>query len=168
MTGGSGFIGSNLSNFLKDQHEITIYDLQPPKDSELNFISGDIQDYKKLVESSIGHDLVIHLAAAVGVTSTENDPIRTLDFNILGTKQVLEACKINNIPKIIFASSSEIYGEPISIPILSKFLVNGYANPLAVAAIINQLTDPDVDDEDGIVLMLVRLHQQQQHHRMCC
>lgn len=117
ITGGSGFIGSNLSNFLKDQHEITIYDLQPPKDSELNFISGDIQDYKKLVESSIGHDLVIHLAAAVGVTSTENDPIRTLDFNILGTKQVLEACKINNIPKIIFASSSEIYGEPISIPI---------------------------------------------------
>ena len=55
ITGGSGFIGSNLSNFLKDQHEITIYDLQPPKDSELNFISGDIQDYKKLVESSIGH-----------------------------------------------------------------------------------------------------------------
>jgi nucleoside-diphosphate-sugar epimerase len=118
ITGGSGFIGSHLSTLLKNQkHQLTIYDLNPPQDSDLNFVSGDILDSKKIIESSNGCDLIIHLAAAVGVTLTDNNPIQTLDFNILGTKNVLEACKINNIPKIIFASSSEIYGEPDSTPI---------------------------------------------------
>ena len=62
-------------------------------------------------------DVIIHLAAALGVIETEKNPVRTLDVNSIGTKNVLEACRTNNIKKIIFSSSSEIYGEPEHIPI---------------------------------------------------
>ena len=53
----------------------------------------------------------------VGVGITETDPIWTLNTNILGTKNILESCKKNNIKKVILASSSEVYGEPKKVPI---------------------------------------------------
>jgi UDP-glucose 4-epimerase len=62
-------------------------------------------------------NLVIHLAASLGVVNVERDPVQTLDINLGGTKNVLEACRTNNIKKIIFSSSSEVYGEPAKIPI---------------------------------------------------
>ena len=54
---------------------------------------------------------------ALGVIETEKNPVRTLDVNAIGTKNVLEACRINNVKKFIFSSSSENYGEPEKIPI---------------------------------------------------
>ena len=62
-------------------------------------------------------DAIIHLAATVGVKNTETNPVLTLNTNILGTKNILEACKKHNIKKVILASSSEIYGEPRKVPI---------------------------------------------------
>ncbi len=116
ITGGSGFIGTNVANALKAKYEVVIFDRHKPKIDDIEFIKGDIIDdsIKKAFEDC---DVVIHLAAAVGVKITEEDPILTLNTNILGTKNVLEACKLNDVKKIIFASSSEVYGEPLKTPI---------------------------------------------------
>jgi len=116
ITGGSGFIGTNVANALKAKYEVVIFDRHKPKIEDIEFIKGDIIDdsIKKAFEDC---DVVIHLAAAVGVKITEEDPILTLNTNILGTKNVLEACKSNNVKKIILASSSEVYGEPLKTPI---------------------------------------------------
>ena len=117
ITGGSGLIGTEISNLLKKEHEITVLDFNPPKDDSINFIKIDIENPEEIIDSTKGIDVIIHLAAALGVIETEKNPVRTLDVNAIGTKNVLEACKINNINKIIFSSSSEIYGEPEKIPI---------------------------------------------------
>tara|TARA_B100000745_G_scaffold109860_1_gene70497 strand:- start:163 stop:1062 length:900 start_codon:yes stop_codon:yes gene_type:complete len=116
ITGGSGFIGTHIANVLKSKYEVVIFDRLKPKIEDIEFIKGNIIDdsIQKAFEDC---DVVIHLAAAVGVKITEEDPILTLNTNILGTKNVLEACKSNNVKKIILASSSEVYGEPLKIPI---------------------------------------------------
>ena len=117
ITGGSGLIGTEIYNLFKKQHEITILDYNKPRDSAANFVKIEIENPKEIIDSTKGIDVIIHLAAALGVIETENNPVRTLDVNAIGTKNVLEACRINNIKKLIFSSSSEIYGEPEKIPI---------------------------------------------------
>lgn len=117
ITGGSGHIGTNLSSLLKKYHEVTIFDYKKPRLSDVNFKQGDIKNHNDVINAVKDCDVVIHLAATLGVINTEENPILTLDTNTEGTKNVLEACRINNVRKIIFSSSSEIYGEPLKIPI---------------------------------------------------
>ena len=109
LTGGSGFIGTHLVELLKDTYDITVFDIRPPS-SNVNFVEGDIGDIQKITDAMSDHDIVIHLAASVGVKATEEEPIKTLNTNLLGTKNLLDACSQNNIKKIIFSSSSEVYG----------------------------------------------------------
>ena len=116
ITGGSGFIGTHVANVLKSKYKVVIFDRLKPKIDGIEFIEGNIID-DSVKNAFEGCDIVIHLAAAVGVKTTEEDPILTLNTNILGTKNVLEACKSNNVKKIILASSSEVYGEPLKTPI---------------------------------------------------
>ena len=117
ITGGTGFIGSHLTQFLKKDNDITIYDVKKPIEKDVKFILGDILDEQKILQSFQDFDAIIHLAATVGVENTETNPVLTLNTNILGTKNILEACKKHNIKKVILASSSEIYGEPRKVPI---------------------------------------------------
>ena len=91
ITGGAGFIGSHLTQLLSVDHEVIIYDIQEPKQKNVDFIIGDVNDAQKNLESCKDIDIVIHLAASVGVENTETDPIMTLNSNILGTKEILES-----------------------------------------------------------------------------
>jgi len=117
ITGGSGFIGLHLSRYLKKEYDVTAYDIKDPGDNDIEFILGDVNDKEKLLQACQGIDVVIHLAAVVGVKNTEDDPVTTLNTNIIGTKNILEACAKNNVKKVILASSSEVYGEPKILPI---------------------------------------------------
>tara|TARA_B100000029_G_scaffold116389_1_gene109188 strand:+ start:23907 stop:24797 length:891 start_codon:yes stop_codon:yes gene_type:complete len=117
ITGGSGFIGTSLVNLLKNQHEILILDRTPSQIQDIDFFECDLLESEKISGALEEIDIVIHLAAAVGVKLTEEDPLHTLNLNIQGTHNVLESCKKNNVKKIIFASSSEIYGEAQKVPI---------------------------------------------------
>lgn len=117
ITGGSGLIGTELSRLFKNEHNVTVLDFKEPKISGINFVNVDIQNVNDIINSTKKIDVVIHLAAFLGVVETEKNPVETLDVNVIGTRNVLEACKENKIRKIIFSSSSEIYGEPDHIPI---------------------------------------------------
>jgi len=117
ITGGSGFIGSHVAESLKKQHDVSIFDLNEPKTEGVEFVKGDILDLESVKKSLKNCEVVIHLAAFLGVGRSESDPITTLDFNISGTRNVIEAAKENNVKKIIFSSSSEVYGEPVAVPI---------------------------------------------------
>ena len=117
ITGGSGLIGTELSRLFNQEHDVTVLDFKEPKVSNINFLKIDIENSNEIIDSTKEIDLIIHLAAALGVVETEKNPVKTLDVNAMGTKNVLEACRKNNIKKIIFSSSSEIYGEPEHIPI---------------------------------------------------
>ena len=120
MTGGAGFIGGHLVDFLLGSHNITIYDnLSNSSEKTLNslikkgaqFIKGDVLDYETLVGSSKGFDLAIHLAAKIDITESVLHPEVVENVNVNGTINVVKCCIQNKIKRIIFASSAAVYGD---------------------------------------------------------
>src|SRR5215208_4595136 len=142
VTGGAGFIGRNLVNWLlfshQDHHAVTVIDnlsnharKYPPGSisktlsehgKRLAFYKEDIRDTRK-ISDIIKHekiDTCVHLAAKVSVFESIGDPTETLDVNSKGTLSMLEACSQNKISTFIFASSSEVYGSPFRLPSSEK------------------------------------------------
>ena len=121
VTGGAGFIGLHLVNhLLKKENQITILDNFSNSDKNLTkilqhknlkIIEGDIRKINDVNNCLKEQDIVIHLAAKISVSQSILNPSETFEVNVDGTKNVLEACKKNNIKKIIIASSAAVYGE---------------------------------------------------------
>jgi UDP-glucose 4-epimerase len=124
ITGGAGFIGSNLAYYLLEQgNEVRIIDdlssgsidnLQNHA-KDVDFTEEDILKPKLLDTMVKESDVVIHLAAKVGVRTTIENPIETFEVN------VFESCHKYNVP-VIFSSSSEVYGLNVNIPLTEKSL----------------------------------------------
>jgi len=125
ITGGAGCIGLELVRYLHSiGHDITILDMP----SRLTSIIGDIPKGVKICKGNILNEIdimnaitdckaVVHLAAELGVNNTENNPLACIDVNIIGTKKVLDIAVKAGIEKFVFASSSEVYGEPHKNPV---------------------------------------------------
>jgi len=146
ITGGAGFIGSNLADYLAEEHTITIIDNFATGRREnisdlinhpnVTFIEGSITDADLMLEITKGIDGIFHQAAIPSVPRSVRDPITTNEANITGTLQVLVAAKENKIRKVVTASSSSVYGDT---PVLPK--EEGMAaNPLSPYA-VTKLTD---------------------------
>lgn len=119
ITGGAGFIGSAISLRLVEHNRIIAYDnclrdalrfTKLKQHKNFKFITGDVLDYNKLRRSVRGCDIIIHLAAIAGVSSYYNIPLKTLEVNMLGTRNLLEAVKEMPIKRFINFSTSEVYG----------------------------------------------------------
>jgi UDP-glucose 4-epimerase len=127
VTGGSGFIGSHLTTALLNRgySVVVLDDLSTgsaknlegvASNSYLEIVSGSILDIA-LVDSLVSKvDHVLHLAAAVGVFNIVNDPLKSLQTNIGGTENVLDACAKYGKP-FFLTSSSEIYGKNTNVPL---------------------------------------------------
>jgi UDP-glucose 4-epimerase len=124
VTGGAGFIGSNIVDELIDKgHQVTVVDnLSTGKKENLNdqakFYQLDIRDQelgKVFKENEITH--VIHHAAQIDVQHSIKDPLFDAQNNISGTINLLECCRAYNVEKIIYASSAAVYGEPDYLPV---------------------------------------------------
>ncbi len=126
VTGGAGFIGSNLvQNLVANNYEITVVDnlltghlsnLESIYD-KLNFIKGDIRDFELIDQLMKNIDTVFHLAASVGNKRSIDFPLVDAQINVIGTLNVLEAARKHNIRKIVTSSSAGIFGELKMIPI---------------------------------------------------
>jgi len=119
VTGGSGFIGSHLITALLDRgDEVINMDIRGMTwgGTGLTDIDGDIQLSAAWGQLDIltPVDMIIHLAARPGVRSSILDPFSCEGVNIYGTLKMLEYMKDNNIKKLVFASSSSVYGDSIS------------------------------------------------------
>jgi UDP-glucose 4-epimerase len=127
VSGGAGFIGSNLVDRLLDVgHEVTVYDnlstgllqfLEYAKDYDrFRLVEGDLLDEDTLSEAIAGHEFVFHLAANADVRFGTEHPRRDLEQNTIVTNNVLEAMRKNGISKIAFASTGSVYGDATVIP----------------------------------------------------
>jgi len=130
VTGGAGFIGSNVvDRALERGHLVKIIDnLSTGFESNLNpqceFINADICDYQTIEKHFKGIDVVFHLAALPRVEPSIHDPLPYNKVNIEGTLSVLDACKNNGVKKIIFSSSSSIYGDCGNNPVDEEYRKN--------------------------------------------
>lgn len=127
VTGGAGFVGSRLAEKLisdPDNYVIIVDDLSTGSISKLptpaenwRFIKADVNNYNDIsqVMLSIQFDFVFHYAAVVGVERTQLNPYKVLN-DIQGFKNILDIAKNSSIKRVFFASSSEVYGEPVSFP----------------------------------------------------
>jgi len=123
ITGGAGFIGSHLSENLKNDKRINkIYIIDNLtsgskknisgilKDKKIKFIKQDIKNINKIKNYFKNISVVFHLAGLVDVANSINNPLKYLKNNLLGTLNILECMKLCNVKKIIFAASSSCYG----------------------------------------------------------
>ncbi|OGZ27130.1 MAG: hypothetical protein A2365_00475 [Candidatus Nealsonbacteria bacterium RIFOXYB1_FULL_40_15] len=123
ITGGAGFIGSNLADkLIEEGKEVLIIDnLSSGKKENINkktsFFNLDICDFEKILPVFRDVDYVFHLAAIPRVPVSILDPIGTSKTNILGTINVFKAASDNNVKRVVFASSSSVYGNQSRLPL---------------------------------------------------
>ncbi len=110
ILGSEGFVGNNLVNGLSKNHEIFCADMINDSPHQ-NYTQFDVTDYQSVLKTVKEVDIVINLVAHSLVSSIEG-PTRNAQVNIIGLLNILEACKNNNIKKIIFTSASSLVGEP--------------------------------------------------------
>lgn len=118
VTGGSGFIGSNVSKMLLSKGvEVVVFDnlssgnYDNIRELNVNFIKGDILDKEAIKDACKGVDVVFHLAASVGRQRSIDHPQLDSEINLIGTINVLEGMRANGVKKIVYSSSAAIFGE---------------------------------------------------------
>lgn len=125
VTGAAGFIGSHIAEALVQRGD-TVRALDNlatgNKDNlksvidRLEFLEGDIRSAKDVARSVEGMDVVFHQAALRSVARSVDDPLATNDVNITGTLQLLLACRAAGVKRVIYASSSSVYGDNLHYP----------------------------------------------------
>ena len=122
ITGGDGFVGKKTAKILSQNgYDVICFDILPPNEKERENLPykkfwGSILNPYDIDKAIDGCETVIHLAALVGVKSTEQRRLECLHINIRGTTNVLDAAVKHKIKKIIFSSSSEVYGDQEKFP----------------------------------------------------
>jgi UDP-glucose 4-epimerase len=119
VTGGAGFIGSNLvKRLIEDGNSVTVIDnfisghrtnLEPFP--SVHVFEGDVRDKSVVEEAMHGVEVVFHLAASVGSKRSIDHPLIDAEINVLGTLQILEAARKEGVCKIVTSSSAAIFGE---------------------------------------------------------
>ena len=156
VTGGAGFIGSNLCEYLlQHNNKVTCLDnlitgklenINPfIKDSNFKFIEGDITNLNDCNNACENIDVILHQAALGSVPRSIDNPIKTNEININGFLNILWAAKNNNINRVVYAASSSTYGDSKDLPKvedkiglpLSPYAVTKYVNELYAGVFSN-------------------------------
>ncbi len=135
VTGGAGFIGSNIvSELLAQGYEVRVLDnfatgkreniLPLMKNEKMTMIEGDLRSFHTVRAAVKGVDYILHQGALPSVPRSINDPITSNDVNILGTLNILEAAKEFGVKRVVCASSSSIYGNSETLPKIEVMPVN--------------------------------------------
>jgi UDP-glucose 4-epimerase len=128
VTGGVGFIGTNLVNQLVDLgHEVIVLDRVHPKLKNKNvlyYLQNLSENYIKYVHLFEGVDNVFHLASEISIPYCVENPNESMANNTLSTLNVLECCRIHNVNKFMFSSTSAVYGNSLFIPNFETNQVN--------------------------------------------
>src|SRR5690554_397319 len=149
VTGGAGFIGSNLCETLLQigakvtcldnfatghQHNITPF----LEDSNFTLIEGDIRDLNTCLKACKGQDYVLHQAALGSVPRSINDPITTNDVNVGGFLNMLMAARDEGVKRFVYAASSSTYGDSENLPKV-EHIIGKPLSPYAITKYVNEL-----------------------------
>ena len=146
VTGGCGFIGSHLVDALVDKnHEVIVID-DCSADNEIFYFNDKAEYHKKSIcdADTVNNltqncDFIFHLAAESRLQNSILNPKRAVDVNIVGTLNILEACRINKVKGLLFSSTSCVYGLTKSLPItenLPEDCLNPYGSTKYAAELL--------------------------------
>ncbi len=124
VTGGAGFIGSHIIEAIAGSHEVVVIDNYSSGKQEnlstfsdnIDQIKGSITDLPLLRDACSGADGIFHLAAIASVARSVDDPVATHETNLTGTLNVLLAARDCGVKKVVFSSSSAVYGDEPTLP----------------------------------------------------
>ncbi|MFA5384806.1 MAG: SDR family oxidoreductase [Eubacteriales bacterium] len=147
VTGGAGFIGSHIVEELYQDNEVIIIDnlstgklknIEPfLTNKHVQFVNGGITDLALLQSAFQGADYIFHEAAVTSVPRSIDDPLTTNDVNITGTLNVLTAARDNKVKKVVYASSSAVYGNNPDMPLKEEYAPDPLS-PYAVSKIAGE------------------------------
>ena len=151
VTGGAGFIGSNLVHALVNDDRITAVKVLDNLEtgrfanisvfkshSKFEFIEGDIRNYAICVGAAEGIDIISHQAALGSVPRSVKDPITTHEVNATGTLNIFNAARENNIKRVVYAASSSTYGDHSDLPKVEN-KIGSPISPYGVTKLMNEL-----------------------------
>ena len=151
VTGGAGFIGSNIVHALMNDERITavkvLDNLETGRFANISafknhnkfeFIEGDIRNYAICVGAAEGIDLVSHQAALGSVPRSVKDPITTHEVNATGTLNIFNAARENKIKRVVYAASSSTYGDHPGLPKVED-KIGSPISPYGVTKLVNEL-----------------------------
>ena len=132
ITGGAGFLGSNLANTVLDRGlgQVTVFDnfltgrreyLNARPSSDLSVIEGDVADTAAVAAAVARHDVVFHLAANSDIARAASDPLVDFDNGTRLTQSLLEAMRTTGVRRVLFTSGSGVYGEVPPTPVPEDF-----------------------------------------------
>jgi UDP-glucose 4-epimerase len=161
ITGGAGFIGSNLAEALAKNNDVTVIDdLSAGKPENLagldvKFVKGSITNLDLLNQSFQGADCVFHQAAIASVKKSIDDPIRTNEVGISGTLNVLLAARDAGVRRVILASSAAVYGSSPQLP-KTETMPPEPISPYAVTKLAGELYAKNFQELYGLQTVSLR------------
>jgi UDP-N-acetylglucosamine 4-epimerase len=168
VTGGAGFIGSNLVEHLLNKPGVSLVRVMDnlatgslknieefESNSKFEFIQGDIRNYEICLQACENIDLISHQAALGSVPRSINDPLTSNDVNITGTLNIFTAAKEKDIKRVVYAASSSTYGDHPGLPKVEDKIGNPLS-PYAVTKYVNELYAKVYADLYGLQLIGLR------------
>jgi len=164
ITGGAGFIGSHLTSRLVEMgNEVIVIDTllrgnKIPKDifKQVSFHNVDVADKNAVVELSRGADVIFHFAAILGVDIVADNPIETMETEVNGMQSVAHAASVNNISKIVYASTSGVYGHLALEKSVDEEILVDPRTSYAMAKRYNEIYLASLFEEKGIHSIALR------------
>lgn len=177
ITGGAGFIGSHLvEQLVNDGNEVVVIDIllrgnKIPKYifEKITFCKGDVCDYDTILKHSKNCDYIFHFAAILGVDIVADNPMETMETEVIGTQNVVKAALENGVKNIIYASTSGIYGHHAMETSVTEEIMVDPKTSYAMAKRYNEIYLASLHEEKGlnaIALRFFNIYGPRQDNRM--